>query len=101
MGFDEIEKFSEDLDNAANSGSGSGSGSGNGSGTEDPILFTKKDIPGAVSNFADLVKDAWAKSDFTDIGKIVGTKLRDALDSIDWEPIKEQANKIAKVKERS
>ena len=97
MGFDEIEKFSEDLDNAANSGSGSGSGSGNGSGTEDPILFTKKDIPGAVSNFADLVKDAWAKADFTDIGKIVGTKLRDALDSIDWEPIKEQANKIAKV----
>ena len=99
MGFDEIEKFSEDLDNAANSGSGSGSGSGseNGSGTEDPILFVKKDIPGAVSNFADLVKDAWAKSDFTDIGKIVGTKLRDALDSIDWEPIKEQANKIAKV----
>lgn len=97
MGFDEIEKFSEDLDNAANSGSGSGSGSGNGSGTEDPILFVKKDIPGAVSNFADLVKDAWAKSDFTNIGKIVGTKLRDALDSIDWEPIKEQANKIAKV----
>ena len=97
MGFDEIEKFSDDLNNAANSGSGSGSGSGNGSGTEDPILFTKKDIPGAVSNFADLVKDAWAKADFTDIGKIVGTKLRDALDSIDWEPIKEQANKIAKV----
>lgn len=97
MGFDEIEKFSDDLNNAANSGSGSGSGSGNGSGTEDPILFTKKDIPGAVSNFADLVKDAWAKADFTDIGKMVGTKLRDALDSIDWEPIKEQANKIAKV----
>ena len=97
MGFDEIEKFSEDLDNAANSGSGSGSGSGNGSGTEDPILFTKKDIPGAASNFADLVKDAWAKADFTDIGKMVGTKLRDALNSIDWEPIKEQANKIAKV----
>ena len=97
MGFDEIEKFSDDLNNAANSGSGSGSGSGNGSGTEDPILFTKKDIPGAVSNFADLVKDAWAKADFTDIGKMVGTKLRDALNSIDWEPIKEQANKIAKV----
>ena len=97
MGFDEIEKFSDDLNNAANSGSGSGSGSGNGSGTEDPILFTKKDIPGAVSNFAELVKDAWAKADFTDIGKMVGTKLRDALDSIDWEPIKEQANKIAKV----
>ncbi len=97
MGFDEIEKFSDDLNNAANSGSGSGSGSGNGSGTEDPILFTKKDIPGAVSNFADLVKDAWAKADFTDIGKMVGTKLRDALDSIDWEPIKAQANKIAKV----
>lgn len=97
MGFDEIEKFSEDLDNAANSGSGSGSGSGNGSGTEDPILFTKKDIPGAASSFADLVKDAWAKADFTDIGKMVGTKLRDALNSIDWEPIKEQANKIAKV----
>ena len=97
MGFDEIEKFSDDLNNVANSGSGSGSGSGNGSGTEDPILFTKKDIPGAVSNFADLVKDAWAKADFTDVGKIVGTKLRDALNSIDWEPIKEQANKIAKV----
>lgn len=97
MGFDEIEKFSDDLNNAANSGSGSGSGSGNGSGTEDPILFTKKDIPGAASSFADLVKDAWAKADFTDIGKMVGTKLRDALNSIDWEPIKEQAKKIAKV----
>lgn len=99
MGFDEIEKFSEDLDNAANSGTGGGGGNGSGNkgGTEDPILFTKKDIPGAVSNFADLVKDAWAKADFTDIGKMVGTKLRDALDSIDWEPIKEQANKIAKV----
>ena len=97
MGFDEIEKFSEDLNNAANSGTGNGSGSGNKGDTEDPILFTKKDIPGAVSNFADLVKDAWAKADFTEIGNIVGTKLHDALDSIDWEPIKEQANKIAKV----
>lgn len=98
MGFDEIEKFSEDLNDAANSGAGGGgNGSGNSGGTEDPILFTKKDIPGAVSNFADLVKDAWAKSDFTEIGNIVGTKLRDALDSIDWEPIKAQANKIARV----
>ena len=100
MGFDEIEKFSEDLNDAANSGTGGGgggNGSGSSGGTEDPILFTKKDIPGAVSNFADLVKDAWAKSDFTEIGNIVGTKLRDALDSIDWEPIKAQANKIAKV----
>ena len=99
MGFDEIEKFSKDLNDVANSGSdgGSGSGSGNKGGSEDPILFTKKDIPGAVSNFADLVKDAWEKADFTEIGNIVGTKLKNALDSIDWEPIKESANKIAKV----
>ena len=99
MGFDEIEKFSKDLNDVANSGSdgGSGSGSGNKGGSEDPILFTKKDIPGAVSNFADLVKNAWEKADFTEIGNIVGTKLKNALDSIDWEPIKESANKIAKV----
>ncbi len=99
MGFDEIEKFSNDLNDAANSGTGGGGGNGSGNkgGTEDPILFTKKDIPGAVSNFADLVKKAWAEEDFTEVGNIVGTKLRDALDSIDWEPIKEQADKIAKV----
>lgn len=94
MGFDEIEKFSEDLNNAANSGTGSGSGSGNNS-TEDPILFTKKEIPGAVSNFANIVKEAWEKADFTEVGNIVGTKLKDALDSIDWGPIKETTNKIA------
>lgn len=94
MGFDEIEKFSEDLDSVTDSGTGSGNGSGNNS-TEDPILFTKKDIPGAASNFAELVKEAWEKADFTEIGNIVGTKLKDALDSIDWDPIKETSNKIA------
>lgn len=100
MGFDEIEKLSEDLDNAANSGSGGNGGNGgsggSSSGSGDPISFTEKSIPGATSDFADLVKEAWANADFTEIGNIVGTKLKEALDSIDWGPIQEQAKKIAK-----
>ncbi len=100
MGFDEIEKLSEDLDDAANSGSGGNGGNGgsggNSSDSGEPISFTEKAIPGATSDFADLVKEAWANADFTEIGNIVGTKLKEALDSIDWAPIQEQAKKIAK-----
>ncbi|MDE5825534.1 MAG: hypothetical protein K2H91_12740, partial [Lachnospiraceae bacterium] len=40
------------------------------------------------------IKDAWTESDFTEIGSILGTKLKNTLDGIDWEPIKETAAKI-------
>ena len=44
-----------------------------------------------------MVKDAWKDADFSEIGEIVGTKIRDGLDSINWDAIQETCNKIAKI----
>ena len=49
-----------------------------------------------MSDFAKKVKDAWKKADFTEIGSIIGTKLKNSLDGIDWNPIQETAEKIGK-----
>lgn len=57
-------------------------------------MFETVDIESSVSNFAQKIKDAWINADFTEIGTILGIKLKNALDSIKWEPIKETAEKI-------
>jgi hypothetical protein len=49
-----------------------------------------------VNKWADEFKEAWEDSDFTEIGGIVGQKLKEALDDIPWDGIKESAKKVAK-----
>lgn len=71
--YDKLEVIKEDKD--TNSGSSSGTDSG--------VTYTKESLDSAVSTFAEAVKDAWSKADFTEIGKMVGTKLSSTLDSIE------------------
>lgn len=87
-GLDEIKKF----DDGSSSGGGGGGGGGGGTGP----MFEEAEIPGLATDWADKFKDAWAKADFTEIGTIVGTKLRDALENIPWGPIQNTCNKIAR-----
>ena len=83
-GIDELNILSDDK-----SGSGSNSGA-DGSGYEtDAVADKYKDL-------AEMVNDAWADADFTEIGRMFGEKLKEALENIPWDGIKATLRKIAK-----
>lgn len=91
LGFDQINKLDD------NSDSGSGDGNGGGAGGISPgDMFEEVSIPNKIKEFADKLKDAWDKADFTEIGRIVGNKLNQALESIPWDRIRETSSRIAK-----
>ena len=94
LGFDQINKL-DDNDSDSSSGSG-GSGGGGGSGSGGGVGFTTTEVDSATSGLADAIKEAWANADFTELGKMVGEKLNEALENIDWTKIKDTARKIAK-----
>lgn len=58
--------------------------------------FAPMPIGDAISQFAKDFKAAWAKADFTDIGRQLGEKLKTALEHIPWEKIQAGTRKIAK-----
>lgn len=80
MGFDQINKISDDSDNSGSS----------------DVAFETTSIGNDVSSFAQSIKDAWANADFTSVGALIGSKLNGALDSIPWDGIKERVRNIAK-----
>jgi hypothetical protein len=89
--FDELNVLPSDSGSGGGSGGGSGSGGAGGSGMfEEMVQFDS-----SVSDFASKLKEAWENADFTEIGGIVGEKLKGALDSIQWDNIKESCNRIA------
>jgi hypothetical protein len=62
-------------------GSGGGGGGGAGAGGLDPTsMFETVETTVKAQNWAKMIKDAWEKADFTQIGAIFGQKLKDALD---------------------
>lgn len=84
-GLDEIRTYSEDKDISAG-----------GNGSVDPSqMFETVDIPGFVGDWVQKFKDAWNNADFSEIGSIVGGKLKSALEIIPWESIKATCNNIA------
>lgn len=87
-GFDDVEILGSN--NPASSGSGSG-GDGGVSG-----MFEEVPIENEFGKLAEMIKDAWKKADFTDIGRMIGEKLRDALNSIPWDLVKEKMRQVAK-----
>lgn len=87
-GFDDVEILGSN--NPASNGSGSG-GDGGASG-----MFEEVPIENEFGKLAEMIKDAWKKADFTDIGRMIGEKLRDALDSIPWDLVKEKMRQVAK-----
>lgn len=58
------------------------------------IDYEKVGIEGG-SNFAKLIKEAWEKQDFTEVGLTIGNKLVEALNSVPWESIRTGAKNIA------
>lgn len=91
MGFDEINKLD---DSASGSGGSGGGGGGGGAGAGD--LFTTETVTNQFADFAEKVKAAWANADFTEIGSIIGEKLKKGLDNIPWGGIQQTAQKIGK-----
>ena len=68
MGFDEINRLSD-----KNSGGGGGDG---GIGDYEK---TAVDPTSAISEFAEKVKQAWKNADFTEVGQIIGNKLKEGF----------------------
>ena len=83
--FDELNNLTS---NDNNGGSG-GSGANGAQYQELPIDEKWTDI-------AKWLKDQWEKSDFTQLGQVLGEKMRDALNKIPWDSLKETAAKVGK-----
>lgn len=79
--FDEINKQSDNSDSAS---------SGGGGGITTDVADTAD-----VSKMVEMLKQAWRDSDFTELGEIVGGKIKDGLDSIKWNKVQQTAVKIA------
>lgn len=96
MGFDQINALN-DQDASSGNGSGAGgTGGGGAAGSGSGDLFYTESVSSGMTNLAQMLKDAWANADFTEIGTILGEKLNAALESIPWEKIQATCNKIAK-----
>lgn len=94
LGIDELHVIQPSSDSGDSTNQDSGSDKY--TGPSPSAMFETSSIDKNVSDFAKKVKDAWEKADFTEIGSIIGTKLKNSLDGIDWNPIQETAEKIGK-----
>ena len=61
-----------------------------------PASFQTLPISKEMSGLADKLKDMWKNADFTELGRMLGEKLKKALESIPWDKIKSVLRKIAK-----
>ncbi len=98
-GFDQINKLSEDTSSkSGSSGGGSTSGIAAGSGAITKELDTATQsaskLEKQLTDMVDRVKKAWETGDFSSIGTLIGTKINDALEKIDWNKIQSGASKI-------
>lgn len=59
-------------------------------------MFEEIPISDRFKDIAQWLKDMWENADFTELGTLLGQKLKDALDNIPWDAIKETARKIGK-----
>lgn len=72
------------------------SGGGGGGGSADTGAGLFEEVATEPSKLAQMIKDAWKKEDFTDVGAYIGQNIKDGLESINWNKIKKTANKIGK-----
>lgn len=93
LGIDELNVVQPN-DNSGSSGS-SGSG-GSSSGSSPSEMFETIEVSSSMNKLADMFKDAIAKSDFTEIGAIIGDKLSSALEGIPWESVYHKADNFGK-----
>ena len=70
--------------------------SGRDSGASNPAdSFETEKVGDKFANLAQMIKDAWEKADFSEIGAMVAEKINAALEGIDWAKIKETSKRIA------
>lgn len=86
----ELDELNIISDNSSSSDPSSGTGS-----TGVQPSYGDADLISGQNAFAEKLKEAWANSDFTEIGQIVADKINDALNSINWDKIQATAKKIA------
>lgn len=78
-----------------NAGDNDGGGGGNlETAAED--MFETVDVDTDISDFAKRLKEMWENADFTELGRKIGEKLKNALENIPWESIFEVAKKLGK-----
>ena len=92
LAFDQINKLTSNKNDAGGSGGGGGGGGG---GVSPSDMFKTEKVSDAAKKFAKLLKDAWKKGDFTEIGMIVADKINKALKAIPWAKIRNICKKIA------
>ena len=82
LGFDELNQL-QDKDS--------------GSGLTNPAdMFEDLPIDSKFQDIKNWLKDMWDMKDFTDLGKKLGQKLKDWLDAIPWEKIRQTSNDLGK-----
>lgn len=79
--LDEINKYQTNKDSGADAGTGG-------------TMFEELPISDKFKDLAQWFKDMWASADFTELGTLLGEKIKSALDNIPWDQIKETARKI-------
>lgn len=94
LGIDELNVLQPNTD--SNSGSGSSGSGGKYTGPSASEMFETIEVPNSMNKLAEMFKDAIAKSDFTDIGRMISNKLSNALESIDWNNIYHHADNFGK-----
>ena len=101
-GFDDVEilkDMNKDDNDGNEPGAGSGNNNNNNGGYTGPTpeeMFEEVPIAEGLKDLAERIKEAWRTADFTELGTMVGEKIRDALENIPWDIIKATLNKIAK-----
>lgn len=83
-GIDELNILQDNSDSGGNSGASNPADS-----------FETEKVGDKFANLAQMIKGAWEKADFSEIGAMVAEKINTALEGIDWAKIKETARKIA------
>ena len=80
-GYDELNVMQQGTSSSANNSDG------NKNELAPSDMFTTAAVSNGVSNFANQLKSLFKKQDFEGIGKLIGTKINNALQSIDWKAL--------------
>jgi len=86
LGFDELNQLTDNSDKQSKNKGGGGIAD----------MFETEPIDSKWKDIADWLKKMWELGDFYDLGKKLGEKLRDWLESIPWDQIRKTANKLGK-----
>lgn len=97
LGIDELNVQPQQASSSSSGSGGTGSGSG-GSGSIPAIsdMFETVEVSNSMANLADKFKEAIAKSDFTEIGAMIGNKIQSALEGINWKKVYSVASNFGK-----